>query len=316
MTAAFHRCLFKELDIIDTPQIDFAVEAIEPIRLNASGELQMRDYMSPFVWRLETGGLGLLVRAVPRAGTPMSDTGAIWYGTSSDGLTFAMDEQPVIAPGPGPLDIGGCEDPTVVISKGGFLVYYTGVDETMSSGQMLYASGPNVHSMEKRGVALASSKTQGNTKEATVELTEAGKWTLFYEYAYDCASLIGLAVGDGPAGPWCEEPQPFAPRTDGWDSWHLSTGPMLHGGAGGPVMFYNGATRDARWRIGWIAFDKDCTHVVDRCIEPLIVPPPQQDRSAADIAFAASVIETGDIAHVYYSLADRTLERAVIRRYG
>ncbi len=299
------------------PQIDFAVEVIEPIRLNASGELAKRDYMSPFVWQLETGGLGLLVRAVPKADMPMRDTGAIWYGESSDGLTFAMNEDPVIAPGPGPLDIGGCEDPTVVLHGGSFLVYYTGVDSSMSSGQMLYAAGPDVHSMTKRGVAMASTKTEGNVKEATVELTEAGQWRLYYEYAHDDASLIGLAQGDGPAGPWTEAPQPFAPRTDGWDSWHLSTGPMLHRPDGGPVMFYNGATRDARWRIGWVAFDKDCTHVVDRCIEPLIVPPPQQDRSAADIAFAASVIACDEgTAHLYYSLADRTLERAVIRRFG
>lgn len=26
-------------------------------------------------------------------------------------------------------------------------------------------------------------------------------------------------------------------------------------------MFYNGATRDARWRIGWIAFDAEYTKV-------------------------------------------------------
>ena len=296
-------------------QIDFNVEAIEPIRLNSSGELAQRDLMSPFVWPLQHGGLGLMVRAVPRAGSPVSDTGSIWYGESRDGLTFAMEDQPVIAPGPGPLDVGGCEDPTVVISKDGFLVYYTGVDKTMSSGQMLYAEGPDIHSMEKKGIALASSKTAGNTKEATVELTERGKWRLFYEYARDEASLIGLALGEGPAGPWREQPQLFAPRPGSWDSWHLSTGPMMHSKKGGPVMFYNGATRDARWRIGWIALDEDCTSVVDRCIEPLIVPPPQPDRYASDIAFAASVVQDGDLAHLYYSLADRTLERATIRRF-
>ena len=39
-------------------------------------------------------------------------------------------------------------------------------------------------------------------------------------------------------------------------------------------MFYNGATQDARWRIGWVAFNSDCTRVVGRGIEPLVVPPP------------------------------------------
>lgn len=61
-------------------------------------------------------------------------------------------------------------------------------------------------------------------------------------------------------------------------------------------MFYNGATRDARWRIGWISFDPTFTRVTDRGIEPVILPPPASDRSAPDIAFAASaVVEDGCI---------------------
>src|SRR3546814_4107233 len=65
---------------------------------------------------------------------------------------------------------------------------------------------------------------------------------------------------------------------------------MLMNDPNSPVMFYNGATRDARWRIGWVAFDRDCRRVIDRGIEPLIIPPPVDDRTATDIAFAASVI--------------------------
>ena len=81
-----------------------------------------------------------------------------------------------------------------------------------------------------------------------------------------------------------------------------------------PVMFYNGATHDARWRIGWVAFDRDCRRVVDRGIEPLVTPPPVDDRTATDIAFAASVIEHRGAIWLYYSLEDRRLARARIRR--
>jgi hypothetical protein len=79
-------------------------------------------------------------------------------------------------------------------------------------------------------------------------------------------------------------------------------------------MFYNGATADARWRIGWIAFDEDFTRVIDRCIEPMIVPPPPKERAGTDIAFAASLIDDGRDVHLYYSLEDRVLRRAVVRR--
>jgi len=36
-------------------------------------------------------------------------------------------------------------------------------------------------------------------------------------------------------------------------SWNLSTGPIISRDGQPPVMFSNGATADARWRIGWIA---------------------------------------------------------------
>ena len=81
-------------------------------------------------------------------------------------------------------------------------------------------------------------------------------------------------------------------------------------------MFYNGATQDARWRIGWVAFDADYTKVVDRCIEPMIVPPPQEKRTMTDIAFASSLIAEGDQSILYYSLADERLARAHIHRFA
>jgi predicted GH43/DUF377 family glycosyl hydrolase len=288
---------------------NFNVERIEALRIEVGEALKERDWMSPFVWQ-EDGGFSMLARAVPRTLGDTGNTGMIHHGRSEDGVTFRMDDTPVIAPGPEALDIGGCEDPSVVKWNNEYVIYYTGVDETRVSGQMLYASGPDLSHLTKRGVALASSKTEGNTKEATIERTADNHWRLFYEYARDDASLIGLALGDGVGGPWREQPAPFVPRKDRWDNWHLSTGPLLTSDPDMPVMFYNGATRDARWRIGWIAFNRDCTEVVDRCIEPLIIPPPPLERNATDIAFAASVVTPDDRIFLYYSLADKALFRA------
>jgi predicted GH43/DUF377 family glycosyl hydrolase len=296
-------------------EIDFNVEAIDAVHLDATPPLADCDLMSPYVWLDEADhNPRIFVRAVPKALSETGNTGSIFYGEGKDGLSFKMDQDPVIAPGPGPLDVGGCEDPTVLMWDGRYIVYYTGVDKTRRSGQLLYAEGPTIDELNKKGVAHASSKTEGNTKEATVERTADGRWRLFYEYARNDASLIGLALGDGITGPWDEQPPPFSPRVDRWDNWHLSTGPLLTRDPNMPVMFYNGATRDARWRIGWAAFDRDCTKVVKRCIEPLIVPPPPLERQATDIAFAASVIVRDDRIHLYYSLADKALFRAIIRQ--
>jgi predicted GH43/DUF377 family glycosyl hydrolase len=295
-------------------RIDFNVQALEPLSLNGPSAIEERDLMSPYVWLEPDGRFGIMVRAVPRASADRADTGVIWAGWGSDGRVFDMDPEPAIVPGPGELDIRGVEDPTEHRFDDGYVVYYTGVTADQAHGNMLYASGPTPDRLTKQGVALASTKTMGNTKEATIGRTADGHWRLWYEYAADNASRIGLAIGDGVAGPWDEQPTPILPRLNSWDNWHLSTGPMLMTDPNFPVMFYNGATHDARWRIGWVAFDRDCRRVVDRGIEPLITPPPVDDRTATDIAFAASVIERKGAIWLYYSLEDRRLARARIRR--
>lgn len=297
--------------------VDFAVEELQDIVLSGPPELMKRDLMSPFVWCEPEGRYGIMVRAVVRRGENMTDTGVIWAGWSDDGVRFTMLDQPSITPGPSEQDVGGVEDPTVLrTADGGYVVYYTGVAADMSHGEMFYAAGPSVDRLEKTGVALASTKSMGNTKEATVDRTAGGQWRLFYEYAADEASRIGLAIGPAVNGPWKEQPTPFMPRRNGWDNWHLSTGPLLMADPEMPVMFYNGATRDARWRIGWVAFDRDLDKVVDRCIQPLLTPPPLADRTDTDIAFAASTIVKDGAIWLYYSLGDVRLARARIKRFG
>jgi predicted GH43/DUF377 family glycosyl hydrolase len=297
-------------------QLDFNVEKIEAVVLHGPDAVTQRDLMSPYVWK--TRGkeeYQMMVRAVPKMGDE-GDTGTIWYATSEDGISFTATDKPVITPGPGPEDAGGCEDPTVVeLPDGGYVVYYTGVDASGSHGEMLYACGPSIDRLEKKGVAMASTPSQGNVKEATVDRTRNGGWRMFYEYAANDASLVGLAMGKTVDGPWEHQRQPFAPRQGHWDNFHLSTGPLLTSDKDLPVMFYNGATQDARWRIGWIAFDAEYSKVVDRCIEPLIAPPPSPNRMATDIAFAASVVFGGSHTWLYFSRADRALFRATIRKF-
>lgn len=298
--------------------IDFAVEALDVILLDIAspdGLLDGHDLMSPYVWEAR-GQLELLVRVLHNPLGKSDPTGEIYSGTSSDGLCFRMLPRPAIAPGPDAFDAGGVEDPTVVLSdNGGLLVFYTGVDAARSQGALLVAEGDSITGLAKREVLLKAPEGEGNIKEASVARGADGRYRLFYEYAKENASRIGMAVSDTLSGPWQPVDDPFTVREDAWDNWHLSTGPIVSVAGQPPVMFYNGATDDARWRIGWIAFDENFTRIVDRCIEPLIVPPPPKQRSGTDIAFAASCIDKGENCHhLYFSVEDRVLRRAVIRR--
>jgi predicted GH43/DUF377 family glycosyl hydrolase len=294
--------------------MDFEVERIETLRLTGPEALFSRDLMSPYVWRPPGGPLLMLLRAVPRAESGDPTTGSIWLAQGEkDGLSFAADPAPLIAPGPGLLDIGGCEDPTAVPTNEACVVYYTGMDAD-GDGELLYASGPDVRHLKKRGVALASSRTESYTKEATVERERSGRWRLFYEYSRGGRSRVGLADGGRFDGPWKESRNdPFRARAGHWDCWHLSTGPLLMTDRRAPVMFYNGADKTTEWGVGWLRLSDDCTHAVARCDKPLIAPP-SRGAGERDISFAASAIEEADHIWLYFSKNDRSLHRAVVRR--
>jgi beta-1,2-mannobiose phosphorylase / 1,2-beta-oligomannan phosphorylase len=299
-------------------EIAYVVEDIDVVTLDIAREdglLAGHDLMSPYVWQVD-GRTHLLVRVLNNplgAGDP---TGVIYAGLSDDGLLFTMEPRPAILPGPEPIDAGGVEDPTVVLSSDNhLLVFYTGVDARRAQGSLLVASGPDLTHLTKRQVILKAPEGEGNVKEATVARGADGRYRLFYEYAKDQASRIGMALSDHAEGPWEVVADPFTIREDSWDNWHLSTGPIVARDGRPPVMFYNGATADARWRIGWIAFDENYTRVVGRGVEPLLVPPPPKERAGVDIAFAASCLvdETG--IQLYYSLEDRLLRRARVREF-
>jgi predicted GH43/DUF377 family glycosyl hydrolase len=302
-------------DKVPDPGSIFEVVAIDRVAISGPDRLLEQDLMSPFGWHAPDGGLAVLLRAVPRPLNPGDVTGRIWHGRCDKaGLVFKMDEQPLIEPGPGPLDIRGCEDPTVVPTGQDCVVYYTGLDKN-GDGQMLYAEGPNVRTLQKKGVALASSKTERNTKEASVDRTSDGKWRLFYEYSKGFQSRVGLAFGPGPDGPWDEQSDPFDARPESWDSWHISTGPLLMTDADAPVMFYSGANRDAQWGIGWVLFDRNCTRVLMRSNTPLIAPSPAAPDGTA-ISFSASVIQTEEQIWLYFSRNDRKVFRARLKRHA
>lgn len=298
--------------------VAYVVEQIDTVTIDEGSPVSGMDLMSPYVWR-EQGGYRMLVRGVPDPLRPSDPTGLIAGGSSRDGLTFHLDEHLAIVSGAqaSDPDSGGCEDPTVIVAPDGhYVVYYTGVDAARTQGCMMVASGPTLDQLVKRRVVLEAPPGEGNIKEATLWQTSTGDWRLFYEYAANEASRIGVASGPSPSGPWTVLPDMFTVRDDSWDNWHLSTGPIAQIGGGDPVMFYNGATHDARWRIGWISFDPGFTRVTERGLEPVLLPPPPKDREATDIAFAASTVIEGDRIALYYSLEDRILRRCLIRQYS
>ena len=296
--------------------VAYVVEQVDAVWLIAGEPLKSMDWMSPYVWAGPDKQLWMMMRGVPHPFGFADPTGIIWCGYSEDGLTFHMDPRPVLVPGPEVVDFGGVEDPSVVQTDAGLLVYYTGVHADRRQSTMLLAAGPDPYSLEKREVVLKAPEGEGNFKEATLLQAPDKSWRLFYEFARDRASRIGMAKSPELGGEWAAMEEMVPIREDSWDNWHLSPGPIIQCPNRDPVMFYNGATNDARWRVGWVTFDQSCNCITDRGVEPLLMPPPATERAATDIAFAASaVLQEDGLIHLYYSLEDRMLSRAVVRTY-
>src|SRR5271166_4577379 len=284
---------------------DFRLVRLDEVTFECSAELAPMYKLSPFVWR-GAGGFELLLRVVNYSEDPSQKIARIHYGTSSDGLRFMLGDEPVIAPGrdvPNSYDSGGCEDPTLAEAEGTYYVYYSGWNEHEKRGELLLASGPDLEHLEKRGIALGSSEAARNPKEATIVRVADGSWRLFFEFAHEDRSKIGIARSARVEGPWEVLTPLFDARPEAWDSWHLSTGPILDSDPQYPVMFYNGATRNAQWRIGWVVFDMDYTQVLARSVNPIVLPHLKRKDDDTDIAFAASALEVEGDIHLYYSVA-------------
>src|ERR1700693_4769068 len=295
---------------------DFRLMRLDEVTFDAPPELASMYKLSPFVWR-EGSSFELLLRVVNYHEDASKKVARIHRGTSSDGLHFVLGEKPVIAPGddlPDAYDSGGCEDPTVARVDRIYYVYYSGWNEHLKRGELLLATGPDLERLTKRGMALPSTERARNPKEAEIVQAADGSWRLFFEFAHEGMSKIGLAASSRVDGPWEVLEPLFGARPGEWDSWHLSTGPVLDSNPASPVMFYNGGTEKAQWRVGWVVFDAEYTRVVARSRHPIVFPHLKRNDDDTDIAFAASAIEQDGNVHLYYSVADQYCTRAIIHR--
>ena len=287
----------------------YKVVKTSKLKLVCSSPLAGMFKLSPFVWK-EGGVYKILLRAVNPSEDPTQKVARIYYGTSEDGLSFKMEDGPVIAPGTNSLDKDGCEDPTVVKTGKNYFVYYTGWNQTKMEGQLLLFKGKKPEALAFTGVALASKAPYINPKEATVTQLKNGKWLLLFEYANEKRSKLGAATSKNAKGPWEVTGEFMKAIKDSWDSYHMSPGLVINLPNGKTVLFYNGSDPEAKWRIGWAELDEN-GEIIGRSIKPLITPP-KAKKGETDIAFAASAVLIKDEIWLYYTTADNTTNRAVI----
>jgi beta-1,2-mannobiose phosphorylase / 1,2-beta-oligomannan phosphorylase len=299
------------------PKRDFLeIDGMGNIRttVRVTGEPQLLEFrrppdladffvLSPYVVRSERR-YEMLLRLVNPSDDPTKKVSRIYLASSTDGIAFDVGPE-VIAPGDwDDSDGAGCEDPTVVGNAGAYSVFYSGYNAVHNSTSMLRAAGESLTNLTKTGLVFPPDDVYRNTKEAALVRTPNGL-RVFFEYARAGASLMGVADAPRIEGPWTFGNSPLVPRANSFDSWHLSPSSAIRCANGTHILFYNGASKEAVWRIGYALLDRTVTVVLDRPEKPLIEPFGLAGNDT-NIAFAASaVVEDAKNACVYYSIADR-----------
>ena len=123
------------------------------------------------------GRICLLVRAEDHEGR-YAGTSRIGLATSSDGLHFELESEPVLAPGDDRWQAwewpGGIEDPRVVASPdGGYVCTYTAFDGKV--GCLFVATSPDMRTWTKHGPAFAETPyVRRQTKSGSILTTLVG----------------------------------------------------------------------------------------------------------------------------------------------
>ncbi len=257
----------------------------------------------------------MLLRLVNRDEDPSNKISRIHHATSVDGVRFDVGGE-VIAPGTADEPDGaGCEDPTVARAGDALTAFYSGYNARRQRSTMLASTGGSLQGLHKTGAVLPADDAYANAKEAALISTSRGI-RMFFEYARDGASRIGVADALQLSGPWTYGDSPMAARSDAFDSWHLSPCSAIRRDDGTHVLFYNGASKQTAWRVNYALLDETATVVLDRPKPPLVTPFGLEDGDT-DIAFAASALvdSTGSV-WLYYSIADRKPYRCRLRVAG
>jgi predicted GH43/DUF377 family glycosyl hydrolase len=300
------------------------------------------------------GVVHLLVRGeddTPR----FAGTSRIGLATSTDGLSFEVDPEPVLGPGDDEWADwergGGCEDPRVVESpEGGYVCLYTGFDGRR--GTLMAAISEDLRTWTKRGPAFAGTPYATRSSKSGAVVTEVrdgrlvaariggafwmywGEGTCFAATSEDLLRWIPVdfdATADHHLewldGGWTVQRQPgqralrplVSPRTGRFDSRLVEPGPPAVRTADGIVLLCNGADQDRTYQTGQILFDPaDPTAAIARTTAPFLQPETDDERSGQvpNVSFAEGLVLLDGTWHLYFGMADSRIGCATAPREG
>jgi predicted GH43/DUF377 family glycosyl hydrolase len=251
----------------------------------------------------------------------------IGLATSSDGLHFEREAEPVLAP-LHDYESGGCEDPRVSWIAGTYYLTYTGFDG--STAQLCLATSTNLHDWTRHGPLFPAFNTwQTLPYGPDKPWSKAGViWPepidgLYYLYFGEGAIFFATSTDLIHWTP-CDNDAPIMERrAGGWDDTLVEIGaPPVRADDGRLVFFYNGAhatsMSEVDYRCGQFAIDPASpTVVAARESEPWLRPQTFEDTHGmvSNVTFVEGLVRFRDRWHAYYGQSDTTLAVAVSSRF-
>jgi predicted GH43/DUF377 family glycosyl hydrolase len=246
--------------------------------------------------------------------------------TSDDGLSFAMEDEPVLWPTE-PYESRGCEDPRITRVDGTYYLTYTGYDGY--SALLCLATSTDLRTWTKHGPLFPSLDTwrtlpwaqerrgsrPWNKAGGIVPVQVGGRWHMYVGegavYHATSPDLLTWTVGDEPL---------LEGRAGSWDQDLVEVGapPVVVGDR--LVLLVNGARITSvddllvDYRCGRVAFAlDDPTRLVARDDDPWLAPTTAEEKvgMVPNVTFVEGLVQHRGQWLAYYGQSDTTTGVAV-----
>jgi predicted GH43/DUF377 family glycosyl hydrolase len=278
----------------------------EPILVPQGEGFEAAGVFNPTVVR-QDGRYVMLYRAQDASGTSR-----IGIATSDDGVHFAREPSPALAPEAEYERGGGVEDPRLVRVGRTFYLTYTAYDG--KNAQLALATSEDLRRFERRGVIMPANSGRWNVKwtksGAILEQPVNGRYWMYY--MADAASgsdQMGVAYSPDLLR-WTEalDAPVLARRPGRFDSRVVEPGPAPLLTPEGILLVYNGADDRLVYRTGWVLFDReDPTRVLARSETPIFEPQRGWEIAGQvpNVVFVEGLVRDGPRWLFYYGGADK-----------
>lgn len=276
-----------------------------PILTPRGDSWEAKDIFNPAALS-EGGQIYMLYRGEDSTGIgKWNGTSRIGLATSSDGIHFEREPDPVYEPVEDWELPGGTEDPRIVKIEDIFYMTYTAYDG--ETARLALATSPDLYNWQRHGLIFPD---RGWTKAGAIvpEKINGRYWIYFGD------TNIWVAWSDDLIN-WTPIDEPvMRPREGMFDSRLIEPGPTPVITEHGILMLYNSADDDLVYRSGQALFDRnDPTKLIKRT-ESFFMEPGSElevDGQIPNVVFIEGYAELNGHGYLYYGMGDSGIGVAI-----